>query len=785
MNDKNKAGGSEGIGLADIYYVLFRHKRKIMFLGLVGLLAAGVFFKFNPPPFVSQAVLIVDPNPTQMPGEKAATVSSSASETHINNEISMLTSLDSLKAVVTNVGAAKILAGAGGGNDTTFAAYFIKANLFVEHPKWSTLVRVSFHHPNPNVAQDVLRMVLDQYAQLGKQTHSDSGGQNEVMHQKSVQAKSLVTRLESQIEAVRTNSGVFSPEEAMKSLNDQINTTQKNLDVIIAELAERRTTFTNMLAVLGTNASVVLNAASNAVPGTNASKPAIAVVTTNTAPLATEPPTEVIEEYQQVRAMGLKLIETKERELQLYTLESHPIELLNAQIKPWEEKRRKLEKDYPKLATMPLPGSRQALQASAAAQASAATKTAPTHGPDAPFDPVKELAAIRGLESKIEYYQTVLTRQLIKGTNVSTADQAMKTLEESLKQAKEDYKKYGEYADQMDLKSKLAVSIMSSPVVESPTPALKDKKSSLKVVAFLSVGGFALGIAWAFLVEFFLDRSIKRAKDVEVKLGLPLLLSVPDVRPKGLLGLLTGRRGASKITLQIEQSAGKDGTGGDPSKIAGDAIALWDHNHALHTYYEALRDRLIGYFEVRNLTHKPKLVAVTGASLGAGTSTIAMGLAASLSETGEGNVLLVDMNQQNGAAHQFFKGQPGLGLDEALADETRDTGFVHKNLYVANGTSNADKLPRILPKRFSSLLPKLKASDYDYIIFDMPPVSQTSITPRLAGFMDMVLMVVESEKTDREAAQRALAMLADSKANVSAVLNKTRNYVPSTLLPES
>jgi Mrp family chromosome partitioning ATPase len=78
-------------------------------------------------------------------------------------------------------------------------------------------------------------------------------------------------------------------------------------------------------------------------------------------------------------------------------------------------------------------------------------------------------------------------------------------------------------------------------------------------------------------------------------------------------------------------------------------------------------------------------------------------------------------------------------------------------------------------------VPKLKNSDYDYVIFDMPPVSQISITPRGAGFMDMVLLVVESEKTDREVVKRAAAMLAESKANVSAILNKNREYVPHRL----
>jgi Mrp family chromosome partitioning ATPase len=63
----------------------------------------------------------------------------------------------------------------------------------------------------------------------------------------------------------------------------------------------------------------------------------------------------------------------------------------------------------------------------------------------------------------------------------------------------------------------------------------------------------------------------------------------------------------------------------------------------------------------------------------------------------------------------------------------------------------------------------------------MPPVSQISVTARLAGFMDTVLLVIESEKTDRDVAKRAVAMLAESKANVCAVLNKHHDYVPKRL----
>jgi len=202
----------------------------------------------------------------------------------------------------------------------------------------------------------------------------------------------------------------------------------------------------------------------------------------------------------------------------------------------------------------------------------------------------------------------------------------------------------------------------------------------------------------------------------------------------------------------------------------------------LRQYADALRDRLITFFEVKNLTHKPKLVAVTSCQEGAGVSTIAADLAASLSETGDGNVLLVNM-QGPGSAHQFHRGDLACGLDDALQADKRDQALVKENLYVVND-GNSDMLPRALPRRFNHLVPKLRASDYDYIIFDMPPVNQISMTPRLARFMDMVLLVVESENNDRENVKRATRMLSETRTNVGLVLNKYRAYVPRRLQEE-
>src|SRR5258708_36656214 len=78
------------------------------------------------------------------------------------------------------------------------------------------------------------------------------------------------------------------------------------------------------------------------------------------------------------------------------------------------------------------------------------------------------------------------------------------------------------------------------------------------------------------------------------------------------------------------------------------------------------------------------------------------------------------------------------------------------------------------------MLSEFKRSDLDYVIFDMPSLRDTSATLPLAAFMDMVLLVVEAEKSNRNAVKRAYTQLA-AKTRVSVVFNKSRSYGPRWL----
>jgi Mrp family chromosome partitioning ATPase len=120
---------------------------------------------------------------------------------------------------------------------------------------------------------------------------------------------------------------------------------------------------------------------------------------------------------------------------------------------------------------------------------------------------------------------------------------------------------------------------------------------------------------------------------------------------------------------------------------------------------------------------------------------------------------------------------PGYPIQAAI----QPVGKIHAagdNLYLATVSSPSSSLAQLGLKKFFELMPNLKASDFDYIIFDMPPLSQTSPTIGMAGFMDKLLLVVDAEQTNREIVRRGYSALVNIRNNVSVVLNKTQHYTP-------
>jgi uncharacterized protein involved in exopolysaccharide biosynthesis len=308
--------------------------------------------------------------------------------------------------------------------------------------------------------------------------------------------------------------------------------------------------------------------------------------------------------------------------------------------------------------------------------------------------------------------------------------------------------------------------------VQRPSPPGLEMKTRIKISLALAGGGIALGIALALLRGVVLNRTVGRPLQLETQLHIPLMLSIP---------YSNGRNGH----LVLPPNVSPANPGAPATKRHHSNLAPWESGHFMRPYCDAIRDRLGLYFELNHLIHKPKLVGVAGFSADAGASTLAAGLAASLSETNDGKVLLVDVNLGPDEGHPFFKGKPAYPLNAALKPKEKMASAAD-NLYLAIvGSPNGSGPAHIGLKKFFDMMPNLKASDFDYIILDMPPLAQTSPTWGMAAFMDKFLLVVEAEKNNREIIKRGYGKLVAQRDNVAVVVNKTRSYVPKWLDGES
>jgi len=382
-------------------------------------------------------------------------------------------------------------------------------------------------------------------------------------------------------------------------------------------------------------------------------------------------------------------------------------------------------------------------------------------------------ARVAGIGAKVETLKSRLHDVQQRMRQLSELTPQMEELERKQEMDEANYKYFAASLEKARIDEALDPSKMPNiSAVQRPSPPVVDSKTRNKITLALMGGGLALGVAIVLLRGLVLNRTVGRPLELETRLHIPLMLSIPYTNSRnGHLARPANGAPANPEALAVRRRHPK--------------LAPWEPGHFMRRYCDAIRDRLGFYFELNNLTHKPKLVGVAGFSKAAGASTLAAGLAASLSETDEGKVLLVDINLGPEEVHPFFKGKPAYSLTAALKPQT-EIASASDNLYLATvGSSSPGGLAQIGLKRFFDMMPNMKASDFDYIIFDMPPLDQTSPTWGMAAFLDKFLLVVEAEKNNRDVIQRGYRKLVAERDNVAVVVNKARSYVPKSLDGES
>lgn len=750
MKKSETNGAAPALGLQDVIYVLFKHKWKILISGGIGLLAALVVYLFRTPYYESQANLlinyvlqrgVVDDHETQL-----ATGGRSGDQV-ITTEMEILRSGDLAADVAKAVGVERIV-GYNGPTAVSDAASFIQLGMQVNPAsKGSSVVYLSYRSGDSQLTQDVLREVVKSYFQKHLEIHRSVGAFETV----AAQAEEVGNRLrqtEGELNRLKTQAGIISLQEELVSLATQRDLTRQGLLISEAELASQTSRVEDMEKQLGVQSSERAE--------TDREREA-ALVGTRSAAADIELYTELSEK--------LKLLQKQDFELSAKFREDNPrISRIRRDIREVRTLKQQLVQKNPGLV------SRVALSAGSEA-----------------VDPLdlfeQERAKLREISAKFKVYKEHLAAQEARFTQLSEASLKISDLERRKEMEDGEYRLLESKLKKARVDRTLDPSRMPNiRVVQEPSTPVKTFSATVKKVIFgLAGAGFAVGIGLALLIELVIDRRVKRPKEIEARFHLPLMLSIPYVSPND--------RGVALISADPES-----GEGEKPNRKTSALAAVRGRGsmrsgprprgHFIETYSEAIRDRIVFNFQVNNMTHKPKMMAVTGLSAGAGTSTIASGLAKAFSEINGAKVLLVDLSSEYPDDNPMFGKKPLHSLVSAL-QAARNARFKEgsQNLYLASAAARKPEAGATAfgPMHLYEILPHFRASDFDYVIFDMPPMGPTSPTLSMAGLMDKVLLVIDGEDTDRETLKWGYSELVKGRADVACVFNKARNHVPRWL----
>lgn len=729
MNSSTQNQEGPGIDFLEIAFVLFRHKWKVILFSLLGFVAAGATYFVASRYYQSDATLliryVVERSSVDSVNSHADTAGRGG-EGLIAAEAEILGSWDLAVQTAQAVGPERILSGIPGDVSLTKAAGVIREGLEVTVKKGSHVIRVSFRSKNPEIVQPVLDEFIRQYFDKHLQVHRSLQAFDFVSKQRD-DVRFRLNDIQDQLKKLKDQAGITSLVDSTAALNSQIAKVQEGLMVANAARAEQSARLAHFAKHLG------LEDKSKASEAESAESPGV-------------PP----QELQEYRLLTEQLDAFRKTEIQLlaqYTAENSVVRVKQEQIRGLEQRKAELEAKYPSLTSVSVKNT----------------------GGGQPIDIPGEQANLLATEAKIETLKTQLEQLQAVAAKINAVSAQIEDLERQKAIEEKTYADFQLKLEMQRINEALDPSkIPNISTVQKPSPPAIVVGKTKKIVMGLAGGGIAAGLGVALLCGIVLDRTVKRPAELEKRLGIPMMLQIPMLTAREIRRL---RNTPPELPRSGELiSAAKNGS-------TAPAAAPWNDDHFIRPFAQIIRDRLILNFELKRITHKPKLIAVTGLSGGEGASTLAGGLAAAISEADHGKVLLVDMNSDNAEMRPFFEGRSGAALMDAIYANGNGIAAA-ENLYLATGEAPGSNSRMIAPRRFYEMVPTLRESHFDYIIFDMPPMEQGSATLAVSGFMDKVLLVTEPERNERAALKRSYSELVAAKADVAAIVNKTRNGVP-------
>jgi capsular exopolysaccharide synthesis family protein len=748
--------------LRDLYYVLFRHKWKMILFFLAVTVSVFVRTYRSPEVYRSEAKLLVRLGRESVTLDPTATTGqiinvSRSRESEVNLELEILKSRELSENVVDSIGpdafirrpARKLSINSPDdkvitkttqeaptevkkplssperfnlvkpSDDRNKAVLEVMKNLEIKALKDSSIISISYEAESPELAQNVIATLIDSYLEKHIAVHQTPGS-HQFFLQQVTNLRSTLAQSENELRNLRDKSGISSLEEQRQVIHSRIADLEGQTGAAEVELA-------------------ACEAKVQALQKTLASIPEV---------LVTQETTGFSDHAVDLMRAKLYELQLKENDLlSKFAEESQQVQMIRQEV---AEARMLLDKEIAKTGRI---------------EVSRGVNIAYTQTQSALFT---ERAALSSFQAKVENLreQLATAKEGLKALN--DADLKITSLRREIGLQQANYQRYSEnleqtridYALENDKISNISV-VQPATLPTKPVP----QRKLLNMALGLLVGIFG-AIGLAFFLEY-IDHSIRTPEELEEKLLLSTLASIPCVRANKI-------RPTGKRRKQTKPS----------DKSVKSVPTRWKIPVKIREHYSVFREELL--LKSNGHSKTPYVLAIIGCCRGEGVSTIAANISAMLAQLGKGRVLLVDANIRCPSAHRIFQTRLGPGLANILTTDQdyRDiiASWRFQNLHILTaGTPNGSPSGILRPTQFTKLINSMK-KDYRYVVFDMPAVRETRPAARLASLCDGVVLVVEAERLRWEVLLNAKAQLLKWNANVlGVVLNKRRFPIPEWL----
>ncbi|MCS7228978.1 MAG: polysaccharide biosynthesis tyrosine autokinase [Candidatus Kryptonium sp.] len=724
----------ETINLYEVIQVLYRGKWLIILVFILVVLATAIFTFMQDPIYESTAVILIEKGKKGLGLSEAFDITGLSEQRNIKNEIEILKSRSLAEAVAKKL-INRVYIDPENKKDTilvilpsrkdlregikpfasieTILERFEK-NVKVESPRDADIIKITARSKNPKEAALIANTFADAYYERNLlMSRNESRSVRKFLEEQLADKKKILDQAESQLETYMKSAGVVALDEESRKLIEQLSDLESKRGEAIVEIS---------------TAQKKLNAYLEQIKQIE--------------PEFVKVATEALDPYIKYLQEEIAKLEVTRDQIVAQNPKVGSKEVLDKSLREIDEQLASLRKKLQEKIS-------EFLKTGFASSGTPGTQT---------YDPT---GFVKELKQKILLTEIELTAYEAKKKEldklIAQLNQKFETIPSKLidyarlERARMSSEKLYLLIEEKYQEAMIAEQSQFGyvQIIDYATPEPKPVSPKVHLNLILSVIiGLGLGVGIVFIREFF-DRSVKTPEQLEKK-GFTVLSAIPIIE---IETKLDGK--------QLKKDEGRN--------IAAHLITHLSPKSPVAEAYRVLRTGI----QFAKLDRKIKSIIVASSAPKEGKSTTASNLAITMAKADLKTVLL-DTDLRRPVLHRVFsvKREPGL-TDYLFGRAEIDTIFKQTdvdNLYlVPCGVVPPNPSELLGSEKMKEFIEYLKLN-YDFIIFDTPPLVAVTDALILANQVDGVLLVASAGKTEIDVVDKAREMIHRVGGNVIGVL---------------